>query len=123
MDRRNYSEKLQDPKWQKKRLEVMNRDGFKCRFCGNDQDTLNVHHLKYVGNPWEVDNDYLITLCEKCHENESKNRGHAENFLLEQFRIKGFSAEALFQLSKRINSLDSLTNKNEAEQKLILALT
>ena len=29
-----YSDKLKSPKWQKKRLEVLNLRGFKCEKCG-----------------------------------------------------------------------------------------
>lgn len=65
-----YAEKLKDPRWQKKRLEIMQRDKFKCTWCSDESNTLNVHHLRYInGNdPWEYDGHYLITLCEKCHE-------------------------------------------------------
>jgi len=62
-----YSDKLKDPRWQKKRLEVMQRDNFCCVKCGNDKITLNIHHLTYKNNPWDVDLDQLETLCENCH--------------------------------------------------------
>lgn len=64
-----YSEKLKDPRWQKKRLEVMQRDGFKCVACGDGDSTLNVHHRYYISgrNPWNYESDTLITLCEGCH--------------------------------------------------------
>jgi hypothetical protein len=62
-----YSEKLRDPRWQKKRLQIFSRDGFKCISC-NDPDTeLQVHHLKYQGEPWEAPDEFLITLCRHCH--------------------------------------------------------
>lgn len=66
----SYSEKLRDPRWQKRRLEIMNRDGFACRRCGSKTETLNVHHLVYRNgcDPWEYDDDDLMTLCEPCHE-------------------------------------------------------
>lgn len=66
----NYSEKLKDPRWQRKRLEIMERDGFKCVRCGNGEKTLNVHHLAYKWKlkPWEYPNNWLQTLCEPCHE-------------------------------------------------------
>lgn len=67
----NYQEQIKHPNWQKKRLEIMNRDGFTCRSCGNCMDLiLHVHHLVYYKNKliWEYDNDDLITLCEYCHE-------------------------------------------------------
>ena len=63
-----YSEKLKDPRWQKKRLKILSRDRWKCKKCGDTETTLHVHHLNYNGNPWEVENEHLITLCEDCHE-------------------------------------------------------
>ena len=65
-----YLAKLRDPRWQKKRLEVMCRDGFACVECGDATTTLNVHHRRYVRGrePWEYAGDLLVTLCERCHE-------------------------------------------------------
>lgn len=64
----NYSQKLRDPRWQKKRLEVFNRDLFTCTLCGDKESTLAVHHKEYNGEPWEVSVDKLITVCEHCHQ-------------------------------------------------------
>ena len=65
---RLYTEKLKDPRWQKKRLEVLSRDQWSCIECGNTKLTLHVHHLKYAkGEPWDIDSEYLETLCEDCH--------------------------------------------------------
>ena len=66
-----YSDLLKDPRWQKKRLEIFQRDDFKCQGCGDRESTLNVHHQKYVGNPWECPDEFLITLCEDCHNHET----------------------------------------------------
>lgn len=65
-----YWQKLQDPRWQKKRLEVFERDGFKCRSCCSGTDTLNVHHLYYVSkrDPWDYPLGAFKTLCKDCHE-------------------------------------------------------
>ena len=65
----NYSEKLKDPRWQKKRLEILKRDNFTCKKCGDKTTTLHIHHLKYMKNkePWETPKKDLITLCEDCH--------------------------------------------------------
>jgi len=64
-----YAEKLRDPRWQRKRLEVMQRDNFTCRSCGDSNTELQIHHQKYsnTGNPWDVPNDQLIVLCKNCH--------------------------------------------------------
>lgn len=67
-----YSEKLKDPRWQRKRLEVMQRDNFTCLACADNARPLNVHHKKYSGNPWEAPMDMLETLCETCHERRTK---------------------------------------------------
>lgn len=65
----NYSEKLKDPRWQKKRLKIMERDSFTCQYCKDKETTLNVHHLKYSkGFPWNISDKYLITVCEDCHK-------------------------------------------------------
>lgn len=63
-----YSEKLRDPRWQRKRLDVMGRDGFRCLACGRSDETLHVHHLVYSrGEPWEIEDENLETLCATCH--------------------------------------------------------
>lgn len=64
---KTYSEKLQDPRWQRKRLEVFSRDDFKCCLCQDDKTTLHVHHEEYNGEPWEAPIDRLKTLCAECH--------------------------------------------------------
>jgi hypothetical protein len=64
----NYKEKLLDPRWQKKRLEIFNRDEFTCQCCGDKDKTLNVHHKSYANEPWEVENSELITYCSDCHK-------------------------------------------------------
>ncbi len=71
---KTYYEKLKDPRWQKKRLEVMDRDGFECQNCGATDKTLNVHHRAYLRGfePWEYPDDSLETLCEDCHKEASK---------------------------------------------------
>lgn len=64
-----YSEKLKDPRWQKKRLEIMQRDKFCCKKCGDAETTLHVHHKEYHAGlrPWDYENKNYITLCEHCH--------------------------------------------------------
>jgi len=69
----NYSEKLKSPKWQKKRLEVLNRDNFTCCKCGDTETELQVHHLKYTREPHESHLSDLETLCKDCHGYISRN--------------------------------------------------
>ena len=68
-----YPEKLRSPLWQKKRLQILERDNWKCVFCGNSTEELQVHHIVYKKNePWEYP-DYLYqTLCLSCHRERTK---------------------------------------------------
>jgi hypothetical protein len=67
----SYSSKLRDARWQRKRLEVMERDNWTCRSCGaaGEGVTLNVHHAYYESgkNPWDYEDDMLFTFCDACH--------------------------------------------------------
>jgi 5-methylcytosine-specific restriction endonuclease McrA len=65
-----YKEQLLHPNWQRKRLEIMRRDEFRCRRCLDAESTLHVHHKQYAKGrlAWEYPDDELITLCESCHE-------------------------------------------------------
>ena len=69
----DYQTKLKDPRWQKKRLEILNRDKWACCACLSTEETLVVHHKDYISNtePWDYP-DYKprpIEICEKhCKE-------------------------------------------------------
>jgi hypothetical protein len=65
----SYADALQNPIWQKKRLEIFNRDNWKCRRCLDTQTMLHVHHLYYTADvhPWEYPNEAFLTLCKVCH--------------------------------------------------------
>ena len=71
---RDYMEKLRDPRWQKKKNGVLERDDYTCTWCGaglNDGRNLQVHHGFYsrdFENPWEYPKASLYPLCERCHE-------------------------------------------------------
>ena len=72
-----YKEKLKDPRWQKKRLEVFKHDNWTCQLCFTKTKTLHVHHKKYKKNldPWDYNVRELITLCEDCHKLINKKNG------------------------------------------------
>jgi hypothetical protein len=57
-----------DPRWQKRRLEIMERDGFQCIACGDQKSELHVHHKRYRGQPWEAKDGDMQTLCTQCHK-------------------------------------------------------
>lgn len=65
----DYSSKLRDPRWQRKRLEVLEAVGWACQNCGEESKELQVHHMLYKRgkNPWEYNPCELVVLCENCH--------------------------------------------------------
>jgi hypothetical protein len=67
---KTYSDKLKDPRWQKERLEIMQRDEFRCRCCGDTETMLSIHHIRYITkkDPWDYDNSMLMTVCNDCHK-------------------------------------------------------
>ena len=112
MTSKTYAELLKDPRWQKKRLEVFERDGFTCQACNSKKETLNAHHLYYfhpknskVIMPWDYPAEALITLCEKCHLAERNNRTEAEELLLAALKQTGWLASDLLRMADKIQSL------------------
>ena len=74
MEKITYAEKLKDPRWQKKRLEIFQRDQFRCMECFSDEKSLQVHHIAYKGkDPWDTPNKLLVTYCHECHQKEEDN--------------------------------------------------
>ncbi len=77
---KTYSEKLLDPHWQKKRLEVMEAAGFKCQNCedgeGDRGETLHVHHCWYEKgfDPWDYPFTAYQCLCKDCHNKAESAR-------------------------------------------------
>lgn len=67
---KSYFEKLKDPRWQKKRLEVLEANDWICESCMDGESTLHVHHRQYFKGrePWEYEIDQLAVLCESCHQ-------------------------------------------------------
>lgn len=99
-----YSEKLRDPRWQRKRLEVMQRDDFKCRMCGATDKTLNVHHCYYsldrTRMPWEYELESLKTLCEECHECETENLPRGKELLIGTIGRFGLGSSEMYHIAK-----------------------
>lgn len=95
-----YTELLKDPRWQKKRLEILERDKWTCQMCFDDTSTLTVHHRTYLDktNPWDYPDVLLVTLCISCHKEETANRQQAENVLIDSLR-RSFYARDLYDFA------------------------
>jgi len=67
---KTYFQKLQDPRWQKKRLEALEAAEWTCQCCMDSESTLHVHHRAYFKGrePWDYEVKQLEVLCKDCHE-------------------------------------------------------
>lgn len=109
MAKSDYRQQYLDPRWQKKRLEVLGRDEWRCQWCQDDNQTLHVHHLYYTPGKvvWDYPLDAFLTLCETCHAEEYENRPQEEKWLLEELKKRGFSASDLHDLMIAVHSFQA----------------
>jgi hypothetical protein len=101
----SYSDKLRDPRWQKKRLIILERDKWQCRICEDQTSTLHVHHIFYDNaypNPWDYPDHCLLSLCANCHESEHQDYKTALLFLQHQMAKSGI------QIAAQIDYLESI---------------
>lgn len=93
-----------DPRWQKKRLEILSRDNFACTQCGTTEKTLHVHHTVYrneAEGPWDYLDSSLITLCDDCHKAEHDELWPSKKHFL------GIVAEAGFGTCRGLDELSA----------------
>lgn len=117
-----YLEKLKDPRWQKMRLKILERDNFTCQACGDQKTTLHIHHRYYIvkTDPWEYPNEALTTLCEECHEIEKMMYPEAISELIRACKEKLF-AEDIQDLATGIH--EALPIKKETMNNIAWALS
>jgi hypothetical protein len=107
----DYKEQLKSPKWQKKRLEIMQRDNFTCQICGETEKQLHVHHLAYLPgrNIWDYSAQHLITVCEECHEFEhGKSEAYNLSLLLQDIGCCGITIYEVTKLLEELVGDDSI---------------
>lgn len=64
-----YAQKLKDPRWKSRRLQILKAANYKCTHC-DATERLEVHHINYRKGrePWDYSDSELMCLCRKCHE-------------------------------------------------------
>lgn len=72
-----------DPCWEAKRLEIMERDHFRCRQCGVMNITIDVRsgHFQRLDTTMEFPDSQLITLCSDCYSRERRYADEYEKLL------------------------------------------
>jgi hypothetical protein len=121
-----YAEKLKDPRWQKKRLVILERDNWSCCHCLDTETTLHVHHLRYSNDPWDAPDEDLKTLCEFCHKQEHDRRPELERRLVDALKHLSFQTieeiiEAFqnFKISGNIGwSLHAITETMKNQERM-----
>lgn len=103
---KTYAEKLKDPRWQKKRLKILERDNWTCLHCESKDITLHVHHTYYKPGiePWEASDKCLKTLCENCHEMEREYFNELIHDLTVMIKQSGATSLELVQIVNEIRS-------------------
>ena len=92
-----YREKFKDPRWQKCRLKILNRDDWACQLFGDKGSTLHVHHRYYTPktDPWEYPDRAFVTLCEDCHEVETEFIAESVLLLTQTIKEMFFSGDII----------------------------
>lgn len=103
-----YTEKLLDPRWQRKRLEILGRDNFICQGCCDTENTLHVHHRYYIAGrePWDYPPEILVTLCKDCHQHETEMEGDEQD-LIKILKCKGFLIGDIKTLAQAFHGMDA----------------
>ena len=106
----SYTDKLKDPRWQKMRLLIFERDCWMCQDCGNKTKTLHIHHKQYFSglNPWEYTPETLITFCETCHKKAHDLIPDAEiERKYEHLILRTFEPDVITSINQQITSLQN----------------
>jgi len=115
MNKQEYFESFKDPRWQKKRLEILERDDFECIVCGDKKAQLHAHHTIYFENsyPWEYPNRCIKTLCDKCHTDEHESLFDCLKQMSHTLRYLGYLSDDIWNLSDMLGSIKANHNTKD----------
>lgn len=99
----SYAEKLKDVRWQRKRLELLEKSQWRCSniqlgTCPNyetpDKNTLAVHHRIYLPKtePWDYEAWAYQVLCDDCHKQAQLIMQQAQTALAKSEALMGACA-------------------------------
>lgn len=105
-----------DPRWQRKRLEILQRADFSCENCHATQKTLHVHHVYYTNDaegPWDYPEHALVALCDDCHTAEHSEQQATRVWLIESLALMG--AKTSFDVELVSHFIRSIAKGKEDE--------
>lgn len=122
-----YGELLKNPKWQRKRLEILQRDEWKCQECSSEYTELHVHHIEYKDFllPWQYNDSDLITLCKKCHSKKHTQKKIPISIVeLIESRVSNNEnyAEIKFNYDNELAKIEDQISKNKTNDKELFIL-
>ena len=121
MNKAEYKKLLQDPRWKAKRLEIIERDGNKCRKCGSSYK-LHVHHEFYDDvNPWEYKNEYLTTLCANCHKQHHKQNKNVYTTYTIQYNDDNTFEREDSKIETKVSSTTKVTSNEKVTEQIRLS--
>lgn len=126
----SYSQKLRDPRWQRKSKLVKERAGWQCQDCGG-ADRLETHHCYYTQmssghEPWEYPLSALRCLCHNCHElrtkSESRMRAYLARLTTGQLNALRSGLDNAFYWFEQEAVLSLLSNLRHSDEKINAAV-
>lgn len=110
----DYKRQLQNPLWQRKRLEILNRDDFQCQSCFKKDKELHVHHKYYLPGKqaWEYPDQCYETLCYECHEYQTIQVKSRSAELIQTLKESGADAFIFSYLIEAFSEIDKTTLYN-----------
>ena len=116
-----YSQKLKDPRWQRRRLQVLEAANWKCERCEAADKTLHVHHNFYrsKSEPWEYPSHAFAALCEECHELAEVDRRELQSCIesIYEAEFAAVNLHSAIGLLKGLRMFNALgTNPKHVEQ-------
>jgi hypothetical protein len=119
-----YLEKLRSPLWQKKRLQVFERDKWTCRTCSATDKTLHVHHVFYRPGcePWDYPIWAFLTLCADCHEQAHEAQRAGIQYLIEAFARRQIPDGFMLDLAVALDLDGERELSNEDARELLFFL-
>ena len=64
---KNSPPRLDSDSYEALRQQVLERDGWRCQFCGS-MSGVEVHHIEHRGRQGSDCEENLIALCSQCHK-------------------------------------------------------